>query len=137
MCLPLLIFPCTIKSRSSFLAPAHPGSPGKRAVKRLCARVCVCIQPSVLCRCWLGGRNGIRPVKTELCGTGVVICLEQGANDLRMVQLMPLPPYHVLLVSPGFTLLNPVQSCLQHGLKPNSIMLAGLKLVRAQIWPII
>ena len=35
MCLPLLIFPCTIKSRSSFLAPAHPGGPGKRAVKRL------------------------------------------------------------------------------------------------------
>jgi len=36
MCLPLLIFPCTIKSRSSLLAPAHPGGPGKRAVKRLC-----------------------------------------------------------------------------------------------------
>ena len=35
MCLPLLIFPCTIKSRSSLLAPAHPGGPGKRAVKRL------------------------------------------------------------------------------------------------------
>ena len=35
VCLPLLIFPCTIKSRSSFLAPAHPGSPGKRAIKRL------------------------------------------------------------------------------------------------------
>ena len=28
----LLIFPCTIKSRSSLLAPAHPGGPGKRAV---------------------------------------------------------------------------------------------------------
>ena len=25
-------------------------------------------------------------------GTGVVICLECGANDLLMVQLMPLPP---------------------------------------------
>jgi len=34
-CLPLLIFPCTIKSRSSLLAPADPGGPGKRAVKRL------------------------------------------------------------------------------------------------------
>ena len=33
--LPLLISPCTIKSRSSLLAPAHPGGPGKRAVKRL------------------------------------------------------------------------------------------------------
>jgi len=35
VCLPLLIFPCTIKSRSSLLALAHPGSPGKRDVKRL------------------------------------------------------------------------------------------------------
>ena len=34
-CLPLLIFPCTIKSRSSLLALAHPGGPGKRAVKWL------------------------------------------------------------------------------------------------------
>ena len=31
VCLPLLIFPCTIKSRSSLLAPAHPGGLGKRA----------------------------------------------------------------------------------------------------------
>jgi len=29
VCLPLLIFPCTIKSTSSPLAPAHPGGPGK------------------------------------------------------------------------------------------------------------
>ena len=35
VCLPLLNFPCTIKSRSSLLAPAHPRSPGKRAVNRL------------------------------------------------------------------------------------------------------
>ena len=35
VCLPLLIFPCTIKSRNSPLAPAHPGGPGKRAIKRL------------------------------------------------------------------------------------------------------
>jgi len=27
----------------------------------------------------------------------VIICLEQGANDLHMVQLMPLPPHHLLL----------------------------------------
>jgi len=36
VCLPLLIFPCAIKSRSSLLAPTHLGGPGKRAVKRLC-----------------------------------------------------------------------------------------------------
>ena len=35
VCLPLLIFPCTIKSRSSLLAPAHPGGRGKRAIKWL------------------------------------------------------------------------------------------------------
>jgi len=35
VCLPLLISHCTIKSRSSLLAPAHTGGPGKRAVKRL------------------------------------------------------------------------------------------------------
>jgi len=38
----------------------------------------------------LGGRKGIRPVKTEWLGAGVVICLERGA-DLHMAQLMPLP----------------------------------------------
>ena len=27
----------------------------------------------------------------------MVICLERGANDLHMVQLMPLPPHHLLL----------------------------------------
>jgi len=35
VCLLLLIFLCAINSRSSLLAPAHPGGPGKRAVKRL------------------------------------------------------------------------------------------------------
>ena len=46
--------------------------------------------PSVLWRCWLGGRKGIQPVKTEWWGAGVVICLQRGA-DLHMAQLMPLP----------------------------------------------
>ena len=46
---------------------------------------------SVLWRCWLGGRKGIRPVKNfEWWGAGMVICLERGA-DLHMAQLMPLP----------------------------------------------
>jgi len=43
-----------------------------------------------LWRCWLGGRKGIRPVKTEWWCAGVVIYLEWGA-DLHMAQLMPLP----------------------------------------------
>jgi len=36
VCLSLLIFPCTIKSRSPLLAPAHLGGRRKRAVKWLC-----------------------------------------------------------------------------------------------------
>jgi len=38
----------------------------------------------------LGGGKGIRPVKNEWWGVGVVVCLERGA-DLHMAQLMPLP----------------------------------------------
>jgi len=30
-------------------------------------------------------------------GTGVIICLERSANNLHMVQLMLLPPHHLLL----------------------------------------
>jgi len=46
-------------------------------------------QSQQLWRCWLGGRKGIRPVKTEWWGAGVVVCLERDA-DLHMAQLMPL-----------------------------------------------
>jgi len=38
----------------------------------------------------LGGRKGIRPVKNEWWGAGVVVCLERGAG-LHMAHLMPLP----------------------------------------------
>jgi len=48
--------------------------------------------PSVLWCCWLAGKKGIWPLKTEWWGTGVVICLQRGANDLHIVQLMLLPP---------------------------------------------
>jgi len=50
----------------------------------------VTTQPSVLLHCWLGSRKGIRHVKTEWWGAGMVICLELGA-DLHMAQLTPLP----------------------------------------------
>jgi len=33
----------------TFLVPAHPGSPGKRAVKRVCVCVCVCVQKDDSC----------------------------------------------------------------------------------------
>ena len=45
--------------------------------------------PSVLWRCWLGGKKGIQSVKNRV-GAGVVVCLEQGA-DLHVAQLMLLP----------------------------------------------
>jgi len=47
-----VFFPCTIKSRRRFLlAPAHPGSPGKRAIKWLC--VCVLYCETKSCHCTL------------------------------------------------------------------------------------
>jgi len=42
----------------TFLVPAHPGSPGKRAVERVC--VCVCVSP------------GQRAIK-QVCMNAVVI----------------------------------------------------------------
>jgi len=45
---------------------------------------------------FVGWQMGIWPVKTEWLSTGMVIWLEQGANDMHMVQLMPLPPHHLL-----------------------------------------
>ena len=58
--------------------------------------------PSVLWRCWLSGRKGIRWV------AGVVVCLERDA-DLHMGQRMPLP-LNVSCFSKiqiGFTILVP------------------------------
>jgi len=37
----------------------------------------------------LGGRKGIRPVKTEWWGAGVVICLEQGADLQTTATVLP------------------------------------------------
>jgi len=52
--------------------------------------------PSVFWYCWLDGRKSIWPVKKlQWGGAGVVICLKRGANDLHMVQLLPLPPCHL------------------------------------------
>ena len=48
VCLPLLIVPCTIKSRSFLPAPAHLGGPGKRAVKWLWCGVVVIVRDSVV-----------------------------------------------------------------------------------------
>jgi len=45
---------------------------------------------------WTQHLHNVKPL--NYCwGTGMVICLEWGANDLHMVQLMLLPPHHLLL----------------------------------------
>ena len=102
--------------------------------------VCVVglISPSVLWRCWLGGRKGIRPVKKlEWWGAGAVICLERGA-DLRMAQLMSLP----LTVScsskiqVGFTFLVPADpdSSGQRAVKRVCVCVLGWGLQKRK-WP--
>jgi len=45
----------------------------------------------------LGGRKSIQPVKIWNDKALAWFYLEQGANDLHIVQLMPLPPRHLLL----------------------------------------
>jgi len=64
--------------------------------------------PSVLWRCWLGGRKGIRPVKKQWYGAGMVICLERCA-DFHTTQLMPLPLtiFSFSKTQTGFTFLVP------------------------------
>jgi len=87
MCLPLLISPCTIKSRSSLHAPAHPGGPRKRAVKWLWFLVSFLKKVHV-------NKVYRRPFMISLLSTGIVctnarksylIILEPVANQtLRM-----------------------------------------------------
>jgi len=77
----------------------------------------------------LGGRKGIRPVKTEWWGAGVVICLERGA-DLHMAQLMPLPltVFCFSKIQIGFTFLVPAHRV---GLVPEKGLLNGCVCVYA------
>ena len=64
----------------TFLVPAHPGSPGKRAVKWVCVRACVCFFSSMQCvgswtlvsnkRHRTGGRTGWWIQSWCFCGCG-------------------------------------------------------------------
>ena len=45
-----------IQTGFTFLVPAHPGSPGKRAVKSVC--VCVCVRACVCVACWTQVQKG-------------------------------------------------------------------------------
>ena len=54
VCLPLLISPCTIRSRSSLLAPSHPGGPGKQGHKTVVVVVVVVVMAlTIVCAFWL------------------------------------------------------------------------------------
>jgi len=46
----------------------------------------------------LVGHQEGHPVCKKL-SAGVVICLERGADDLLMVQMMPLPPHHLCFIN--------------------------------------
>jgi len=122
MPLPLTVS-CFTKIRIGFTfqVPAHLGSPGPRAVKRVCVSVCVRTRTAWT---WTSGstlrrltvqmkscpaaaslhRRPTAPPPGEQCmqllyyshshmGHFVVVCLEWDANDLHMdmVWLMPLP----------------------------------------------
>jgi len=46
---------------------------------------------------WQEGHPACKNLHGEILAWLMVICLERGANDLHMVQLMPLPPHNLLL----------------------------------------
>jgi len=54
----LMPLPLTVSSFSkiqigfTFLLPAHPGSPRKRAIKRVCMFICVCMHACIVSLCW-------------------------------------------------------------------------------------
>ena len=69
--------------------------------------------PSVLWHCWLGVRKSTQSVKIEWWNVDVTVCLEQGADCLHVVQLMPLPSQNsntscLISIQTGFTFLVPV-----------------------------
>ena len=56
----------------TFLVPADPGSPGKRAVKRVCVSVCVCAEIS---SDYAGGGGGGIYTDQRTCGAGFPVSL--------------------------------------------------------------
>jgi len=56
----------------TFLVPAHPGSPGHRAVKRVCVCVCVCVCAMQHCRNYLYNKSQVLN-KSKLWSWRVVV----------------------------------------------------------------
>jgi len=109
-----VIFPCTIKSKRRFLlAAANPGSPRKRAIKRLCVFASLCLhflpnlhyryttiitaesnEPQQILKVKVVGNY--QPVRLLLCGG-----LERNCWELVAQIFQPL--LHVLLCNQIFT----------------------------------
>ena len=63
--------------------------------------------PSVFLHCWLGIRKSIQPVKIELWGAGMVICLQPGADDLIWSSWCHCHPHCFIKIQNGLTFLVP------------------------------
>jgi len=59
VCLPLLIFPCTTKSRGSLLTPAHPVGPRKRGRKMVVVTILIYRQLMFLENFFIESDNGV------------------------------------------------------------------------------
>ena len=95
--------PCFVFTQHTHIRLLSP------AVSQFVQHVCWNLMPSVLWRCWLGGRKGIRPIKKQSGGVLAWLSwLEQGA-DLHMAQLMPLQLTVCCFskIQIGFTILVP------------------------------
>ena len=64
----------------TFLVPAHPGSPGKRAVKRVCVCVCACVRACA--------RVCSHLACEEECDESVRLLVSAGADATLLNQVM-------------------------------------------------
>ena len=70
MPLPLTVS-CFSKTQigSTFLVPAHPGSPGQTAIKLVCVCVCVCVLSTAAAACgWFAAEHPGQPMSID-CST--------------------------------------------------------------------
>jgi len=83
----------------TFLVPAHPGSPGRRAVKQvcvcvMCVCVCVCVVPAVLLRVGAGLRLSAavraRPARAHHVEPGVLQRVERLLDERLQTLLLLL-----------------------------------------------
>jgi len=55
----------------SFLVLAHPGSPGQRAIKRVCVKYITTSPRELMCKIWL---ESIRPLRICACVKNTLLC---------------------------------------------------------------